>query len=833
MTVDKELYNSAIPIPKALELLGGPKPINGKIPCFVRPESNPSMHVYQDHLRCYGCGVGVDLIGLVGYFQFEQLLPKGELFWSVLTWIAVNAGIDPPEQDPELELRYRAASAISEVYEYVFDAALYHQKPALDYLEQRGIPKEYSTSIAGYLPQGLIPIKDTDVLYKAGLLSDKGYWLFDQKLVIPLKQHGKIVSLYGRSIAGDPVHVWPKKTQPPQPRVLWHNQTTTPTTGYLCEGIIDAMTLDCHGYPAYACIGARPPTDDMIQQLKQTGMRDIIICFDSDPKSQTGQKQALQAGRVCIRNDLETFVMQFPLGATKTDPNSFLLKNSNDAFDAIQRKPFFDLMIERIPSGNNCRLDDVAERTREAVAVWADQKDPIKAGNMAKRLRLVTGLDAKTLKDAKATIKSTTKELPEGDKFHPQPYVDLLKTEDQWICYNKKLWKYVKGVYVEQDDLAVQARIDKLVNNRLHPTQVEAVLKKLYWQSIVDPRLINPKGVINLLNGYLDLNMDTIKLLPHAPSLLSTSQLPIRYNRSADCPNFMQFLDSKCPDPELQAIVQELFGYCLIPDNSFQIGFIFVGGTSTGKSTLMQIFQELIGPDNRAALSLNELTEKFKVVGLDNKLVNISNEVSVKTFVDDGLIKAIISGDEITVEPKYKPAYSIRPHCRLIVTCNSLPGTKDTHPAFFRRWTVIPFNHHTPQAEWDKNLANRIIETELPGILNWALEGLDRLKENDSFSYSEAATEMLENWHRSVDAVRMYWAHTVHENPHCHVEIKHLYNGFVNWCDSVGRTQSAKIQQAEFKRRIEEMIRQKCERGRNGSILKGWLYSPDLIKGIL
>ena len=78
------------------------------------------------------------------------------------------------------------------------------------------------------------------------------------------------------------------------------------------------------------------------------------------------------------------------------------------------------------------------------------------------------------------------------------------------------------------------------------------------------------------------------KLLPHDPEYLSTIQIPIEYNPEATCSTVDYFFESTLP-ADCIPIVEELFGYCLIPYTKFEKAFMLTGGGANGKSTLLTL----------------------------------------------------------------------------------------------------------------------------------------------------------------------------------------------------------------------------------------------------
>jgi phage/plasmid-associated DNA primase len=96
-----------------------------------------------------------------------------------------------------------------------------------------------------------------------------------------------------------------------------------------------------------------------------------------------------------------------------------------------------------------------------------------------------------------------------------------------------------------------------------------------------------------------------------------------------------------------------------------------------------------------------------------------------------------------------------QPFCKLVFCLNNLPYSKDKSWGFQRRLVVIPFNKifrdDDPDTQNYAELRASLL-SETDGIFNWALIGLNRLRENKyKFSNSEAVNEALEDYKTEVN----------------------------------------------------------------------------------
>src|SRR5699024_5176784 len=104
----------------------------------------------------------------------------------------------------------------------------------------------------------------------------------------------------------------------------------------------------------------------------------------------------------------------------------------------------------------------------------------------------------------------------------------------------------------------------------------------------------------------------------------------------------------------------------------------------------------------------------------------------------------------------YKDPSIMTEYAKLIFNCNELPKDIEHTDAFFRRFLILSFDVTIPPEEQDKNLHKKIINSELPGVFNWVLLGLERLRVQQKFSDCPASNETVETYRNESDTVRSF-----------------------------------------------------------------------------
>ena len=349
-----------------------------------------------------------------------------------------------------------------------------------------------------------------------------------------------------------------------------------------------------------------------------------------------------------------------------------------------------------------------------------------------------------------------------------------------YLYMEEGYWQPIHGDYIEQDAMRMLGIAEA---NPSRCTQIRLMVER---NCLIEPnRMFNENnGHINLQNGML--NIETRQLRPHDPDYLSTIQLRVKYDPNSTCPRWHQFLNEIFEaDQERIDLLQEFMGYSLIPDTRYEKALLLVGGGANGKSTLLRIWEELIGTDNISSVTLGNLHNEFHRVTLNRKLLNVAAEINPKVVEKSDYFKRIVSGDRIDGAYKRKDPFHFRPFARLVFAMNEMPRVQDTSHGFYRRLLMVPFNRVFEGKEADRELAEKLL-TELNGIFFWCLSGLERLLDYDWFTEPAAAKEMFSRYRRANNPVRAFVEDCCSLEPEATSSKDTLYSKYKKYCDDNG-----------------------------------------------
>jgi putative DNA primase/helicase len=240
----------------------------------------------------------------------------------------------------------------------------------------------------------------------------------------------------------------------------------------------------------------------------------------------------------------------------------------------------------------------------------------------------------------------------------------------------------------------------------------------------------------NLLNGTYDLKNH--QLLQHSKYNYLTKQATYEYDPEAKCPHFMKFIErlfrSRKDKAEIIEYLQKALGYSLTGETSQQVIFLLYGSGANGKSTLMETMRMVMG-DYGTTIDSSSLTTK-KNDGVRNDIARLPNvrfvvasENSKGTILDEELVKKLSGGDEVTARFLFQEEFTFYPRLKLWWAFNHPPGLQDFTHSLMRRLKLIPFEETIgPEEMIDQAILLGRFREELPGILNWLIEGLKKFQ---------------------------------------------------------------------------------------------------------
>lgn len=301
--------------------------------------------------------------------------------------------------------------------------------------------------------------------------------------------------------------------------------------------------------------------------------------------------------------------------------------------------------------------------------------------------------------------------------------------------------------------------------------------------------------MLPLANGLLHL--PTGELYPQTPNYFGLTASDVAFDPDAPEPrHWLAFLDDLFGmDGEAIATLQDWCGYTLAPDTSQQKILFVVGPRRSGKSTIARVLTALLGRDNVANPTLASLQTPFGLAPLIGKPLAFVTDARLGGRSDPAITERLLSisgEDALTIDRKHIASWTGRLTTRFVILTNELPRISDTSGALVGRFIALVlvrsfYGHENPA------LTARLL-TELPGILNWALEGYRRLRRRGYFVQPASAREAIADLEVLASPIKAFIVDRCRVGPGLSTAVDLLYQNWKLWCDSIGRREYGTIQ---------------------------------------
>ena len=393
------------------------------------------------------------------------------------------------------------------------------------------------------------------------------------------------------------------------------------------------------------------------------------------------------------------------------------------------------------------------------------------------------------------------------DKFIPKRVADEILKNHRFATHRQShvIYRYNGGVYADDGEEIIREETRRLLGEEATEHRINEVVAHIAETTYTPPEKFNPpKHLINVKNGVLDLN--TLELKPHGPNPIFINQLPVEFNPSAKCPGIMKFL-GEVLNPDDIPLVQEIVGYCLYRDYPFAKAVMLLGSGNNGKSTLLRLIGALLGEDNVATPSLQDLLrDRFAKAELYGKLANIHADIPAGKLINTGAFKMLTGQDLIYAQRKHRDPFTFRNYAKLLYSANELPPTEDMTEAFWSRWILIVFPNVFPPNDprTDPNLIDKLTTPEeLSGFLNWALEGLRRLLERGHFIETKTTERIKAEWILRTDSLRAFVMRHVRVDSQCSVPKEGFMEAYNDFCENY---EVSPIRTGEVTKRLPQLV---------------------------
>jgi putative DNA primase/helicase len=296
-------------------------------------------------------------------------------------------------------------------------------------------------------------------------------------------------------------------------------------------------------------------------------------------------------------------------------------------------------------------------------------------------------------------------------------------------------------------------------------------------------------------NGILDLVLG--ELVQPRLDLLVTKCAPVKFDATAKCDRFLEYLNRVQPDEENQKFLQRLFGSCLTGLQPEQAIIFFYGEGGNGKSVFVRVCSDVLGPDYcfKARKQLLFLSGRRSLEHGANDVVDLEGKRLVTSTEQTGsqwnwpFIKDFTGGELQHGRQLYRVAGNFKPTGKILVSANAKPALTEFDEAVRRRFILFPWNVTIPEKErivpLELHVRSLLRDDGASGILNWGIGGLqDLIRRNWRLDPPAAALEATQTYIRSEDHVESFLKDWFEDSPDSFLlTTKELRKYFIAWLD--------------------------------------------------
>lgn len=435
------------------------------------------------------------------------------------------------------------------------------------------------------------------------------------------------------------------------------------------------------------------------------------------------------------------------------------------------------------------------------------------------------------------------RELLERDQFATGDILTLRRWRNGWM-------RWVGARWVEAEDASIRSELYQILEGALFEKETKNGTTVERWaptkrkiadlleameacthlaETVDDPAWLD--GAVHSAAGEMVacanglLHVGSRELTSHTPSFFNRVSVPFDYDPEAREPvGWLRFLDQLWPDdPDSIATLQEWFGYVLSGRTDLQKILLMVGPTRSGKGTIARILAALIGKGNAAGPTLASLGTNFGLSPLLGKPLAVVSDARLSGANVSAVVERLLSisgEDMLTVDRKYRDPWTGKLPSRFVILSNELPRFGDASGAIANRFVVLQM-HESFLGRENPRLTEQLY-AELPGILCWALDGLDRIR-NRSLTMPQSSMDAVTQLQDLVSPVAAFVRDGCKVDIGGTVSMDELFAAWRSWCEDNGHRAGSKQTFGRDLRAVVPHVRMRRPRDDAGSRYREWI----------
>jgi len=287
------------------------------------------------------------------------------------------------------------------------------------------------------------------------------------------------------------------------------------------------------------------------------------------------------------------------------------------------------------------------------------------------------------------------------------------------------------------------------------------------------------------------LRLSDKALLPFSPAYCWRNKLAVPYDRGARCPLFLDTLMRPALDADERDLLQRACGLFLIGENLAQRILLLIGTAGGGKGTFIRVLVGIIGAANVGALRTQLLCERFELGRFLGRTLLYGADVPDNFLNHRGasILKSLTGGDPVTLEFKNSNEVpGILCKFNIIVTCNSRLTVRLEGDTGAWRRRLAPIEYRNPKPEKViADLSEQILAREASGVLNWMLEGLEKIRADGwQLHLTPAQQKLVDDLLLESESHVVFARERLARDPDEQLTVADCYAAYVAFCNEHG-----------------------------------------------
>jgi P4 family phage/plasmid primase-like protien len=373
---------------------------------------------------------------------------------------------------------------------------------------------------------------------------------------------------------------------------------------------------------------------------------------------------------------------------------------------------------------------------------------------------------------------------------------DLIRLDDEW-------WSYTPtGTWIVAAEAIGNAKIERGIDQLMkkgHLTPTQRIIRETVCQlkhiTGRDGVAWDAHGMLHVKNGLLDLK--TRQLRPVEPGDYSRRCLPVAYDPEATCPVWKEMLAERFGGDVIR-VLQENLGAALLPvrNKDQRRALIIVGGSNSGKSAYLSVVCGLLAATTAViSTSLEDVSKPHGTMQFRDKFAPWCLHEAFKqgAWHETPTIKALLSGEPIEINLKNGPRVTVIWEGPCFWGSNYPVQFREATKAMVNRVLIVDSGHvvFDPEKPVGAALiardrgysspADLVVAEELSGVLNWALEGADRLAQRGHYDLPKSIRRSMSDFVKASNPVVSFFEDCVEFDPNARISVDDLHYAFASF----------------------------------------------------